>query len=355
MPDVNIHPVGSSEHAADVAALAARGTPVPAGHSPAYYAAAGRSTDVWCRLTDTAGHLVAGTAVRVDRSRKAPWMRLLRARHAGGFISALGQDGVPNWLDALRRHVPNPVRLSVQVYDLDEAARRSSTGALGAAGFAPEAMMRDYDRTLVLPLPDSEEELMAFISGSARRGIRQAEKAGFQVTQLTDASFAPRMLALHQLAHARTGGPGNALDFEALIALGATDPSSARVVGVLHPERSGPEQLVGFLVGLRGPANIAFYDVGGSDRAPDIRAITLGYPMMWSMLCWCMSVGVTAFDFGGVTPADQPDHPLAGISDFKRKFRGTEQTVSEDHAISIAPVQLRLLDFASRVFGRVRA
>jgi lipid II:glycine glycyltransferase (peptidoglycan interpeptide bridge formation enzyme) len=96
------------------------------------------------------------------------------------------------------------------------------------------------------------------------------------------------------------------------------------------------------------------YSTAGTERAPDIGAAPLGYGLVWALMTWAQSLGVPQFDFGGITPEDQPEHPLARISEFKRKFRGEEVRIASDWYLDIAPAQARLLDLTGQAMSMLR-
>ena len=75
------------------------------------------------------------------------------------------------------------------------------------------------------------------------------------------------------------------------------------------------------------------------------------YPVIWALIRWARDTGATWLDFGGVTESasESSNDPLAGISEFKRKFGGEELVIGEEWQFDAAPLRQRLVQSASRV------
>lgn len=138
-----------------------------------------------------------------------------------------------------------------------------------------------------------------------------------------------------------------------MILAAAADPFGSTVLGVFHPHRRGAEALVGFAQGTRAPS-AACYAIAGTERAADIGRAPLSYGLVWALLEWGQRLGSPWFDFGGVTTGSKMDDPLAGISDFKRKFGGEDCRIAAEYRIIINSLQNRLLVAAGRAIGTWR-
>ena len=353
MPDTTVvaFPAGGPEHQRGEESLARAGVRLPVVHR-AQGRPGGSSRDLWCEVRNRDGALTAGVVVKVEPSRKVPWLHLGRIRHAGQWLDALHADRSIETLVTLRRALrhknPRLARLSVHAYRLGESALEQLEGELRARGWQQEARERDYQRTSLVSLAGDTDALSARLAYSARRGIRGVEKGGWRVRRIEDAAMAPRLQFLHEQAHERTGGHASRVDLAAAVAASLADPTGSVVFGVYHPERTGPEALVGFVHGVLAEDAVV-YSTAGTERAPDIGAAPLGYGMIWAVMCWAQALGVPWFDFGGITPEDQPDHPLARISEFKRKFRGDELRNASDWFADLSRLDATVLRLAGRL------
>lgn len=345
---------GSPQHHADWQLLRERKAPLAAAHAPHVANEGDGASDLWCRVLGSDTSLITGITIAVARSRKLPAVRLGRMHFATPFLRQLDATGLRHFIVALSRVGAGPSLLSVHVYALGEHERMQAEQMLADAGFKREPVARTFHDTLLVPVGGSRDERLGRLSYAARRGIRQVANRGFRVEPLTDPALAPRVAWLNAEAHHRTGGHARAIDFSLAIRAAREDSVTSMVYGVFHPDRSANMALVGFAHGLVTGSSVV-YASAGTERAPDIGATPLSYGLVDALLEWTAARGFEYFDFGGITPADAPDHPLAGISEFKRKFRGLDAHVAADFRISVKPVSaamLRALEWPARVFGR---
>ena len=353
MPRLAFTSAGSDRHHRDCDALTERGVTIPFVHAPATARHAGRPDDLWCTLRDDDDAPLAGALVRVDRSRKLPWIRLARVEQVGRLLVAVderlegGTQTLAASLAAATRHLG---RLIVQCYSpfATELARQELL--CGRAGLRPTAPM-GYTRTLRLPLCSDEAQLIRHLSSSARRNVRALEASGFVVRPLTDPALGPRLQWLLERAHERTGGVTGRVDWSAMLRAAADDPSRSVLLGVFHPHRPPDAALVGFAQGTVTESAVA-YSVAGTERADDIGRTPLSYALLWALLRWAADAGHAWFDFGGVTPADEPDSPLAGISSFKRRFGGTECVMAAEWTVAPTALSGQLLRAAEGLLAR---
>lgn len=342
---------GSDAHQRDCDALTAEGVTVPFAHAVVTARCAARSRDVWCTIRTSTDTPVAGAVVRVDRSRKLPWISFARVEQAGRLLTAAQMlpKGIHGLVSGLRAGVPSLGRLTLHCYGLAGDTLAEYEAPLKRDGFVRAAPV-SYARTLVLPLTPDPDALLARLSSSARRNLKELETSGFEVAPLTDASVAPQLQRLLDAAHARTGGHASSTDWGAMLRAAASDPSRSIVLGVRHPARRPENALVGFAQGTVMDGAVS-YAVAGTERAPDIGRTPLSYALLWGLLRWAADQGHAWFDFGGITPENEPDHPLAGISAFKRRFGGEEREIAREFRASPHAVSGTLLALAEAVLA----
>lgn len=344
---------GSPQHFADWRLLRERNYPLAAAHAPHAVPAVGNMQDLWCRVLDDRETLVSGAVIAVARSRKLPIVRVGRMHFATPFLQRLGPRGVPRFIEALASYPEGPSSLSMHVYALDESDRVEAEGILKNAGFEREPQARSFHHTLLVSVEGSREERLTRLSYAARRGIRQVAGRGFRVQPIIDTALSPRVAWLNTEAHRRTGGNARAVDFSMAITAAREDPDNSIVLGVFHPERPEPVALVGFAHGLVSGSSVV-YASAGTERAEDIGATPLSYGLVDALLEWTAARGFAYFDFGGITPENTPEHPLARISEFKRKFRGRDAQVAADYRVAVRPFSaavLRALELPARLLG----
>jgi hypothetical protein len=353
MPRFEFVPAGSQHHTADDALLHGVHGLVPYVHCAVRAQCVVRAHDLWCRVLSDRGEFMAGGVVRIDRSRKLPWIRLARVEQIVPLVASLDTDSLITFVRALSDVVPSLAQVTVQVYSARPEVQADLGKRLRAAGFMREPMARSYEQTLLLPLSGGTEALAARLSSSARRNIRQAQGSGFKARPITDDRYGARLATLLQASHARTGGSAGAADFSAMIRAAAARPETSTVIGTFHPERTGVEALVGFAQGTVGHET-AMYAVAGTERSPEVGRTPLSYGLLWELLEWGRQRGLAWFDFGGVTAEADEGNPLAGISAFKRKFGGMDMAIAAEYRMITDPLQHRLLDLAARTVGGLR-
>jgi hypothetical protein len=353
MPTFAFVPAGSQQHVDDWASLSTSRGDAAFVHSVAWARARARPLDRWCRVLDDAGRLVTGAVIAIDRSRKLPWIQLARIPQATALLEACMPAQFGRFAEALCASAPRVARLTVQAYSADQASLTAQGAVLRAAGFEEEPSPRQYEHTLLLPLEGNRETLHARLSASARRNIRQVAESGFAVRPITDAAYAPRLAWLLQAAHHRTGGRAGGDELAAMIRAAVDDPHTSVLLGVFHPTRHGTDALIGFAQGTLAPA-AATYAVAGTERASDIGRMPISYALLWELIDWGRERSAPWFDFGGVTPEADTQHPLAGISSFKRKFGGRDSAVAAEFSLVTNPMQHRLLHAGALVVRQLR-
>lgn len=344
-------PAGDPQHLADWLLLRERRTPLAAAHAPPPAQVGRPGLDLWCRVLRENAELQAGAVISISRSRKLPLLRVGRIHFAGTLLDSLGPDDLPGFLEALTHHRHAPSLLSVHVYSVHEAERAGQEQRLLDAGFERDAEPRTFHHTLLVSVAGSADYRLSRLSYAARRGIRQVVERGFRVAPVEDVAAADRLAWLHSEAHRRTGAQPRAVDFARAIEAARHDPESSVVLGIQHPDRPVETALVGFAHGLATGSSV-IYGSAGTERAGDIGSTPLSYGLVARLLDWTAERGFDLFDFGGITPADQPEHPLAGISEFKRKFRGRDAHVASDFRVALRPMgaaMLRALELPARI------
>ncbi len=86
----------------------------------------------------------------------------------------------------------------------------------------------------------------------------------------------------------------------------------------------------------------AIYYFGASSSAPETRSLRAPYALQWAMILKAKALGATTYDFTGITPKDQPDHPYKGITQFKTRFGGYRDTYASGKEIVLRPWWYRL-------------
>jgi hypothetical protein len=356
--DLSISRCGSPEHQSDLERLAAAGIAVP--HEYASWCLHDSTAAwYWCRADHERWAHPAVFAVKVERSRALPGTRIGQVPRVGRALHEPTLAQLGTLLASASRRIPRLQRLDVQVFDEESQRRQRTEHSILAAGGLEHGSSRSYARTLVIPLPSSEDHaLLASLRPGARRRISKFQRdAPAEIRPITGDAYLHRLHALHAEAFARTGTHPPALRFADVI----RDAGFGRsiLLGTFLHGRPAPDDLVAFLW-CRLHGDHVTYDTAGSEKSEAVQGIPVAYPLLWEMLRWGAGNGARWADLGGVLPAGAvPGHPAAGISEFKRRFSEREQVVASEYRFEPRPIITRSAEavrqFAHRVRGIVRS
>lgn len=167
--------------------------------------------------------------------------------------------------------------------------------------------------TLRLNLRQSEEKIWAAMKPKARYNFRVACRQAVRVREITDPQAAPVFYRLLQKTTARAGfrGHGELFYQNFLRVLGPKQAS-------LFLATQGATPLAAVLLTFYG--DTATYYFGASDYR--FRALMAPYACQFAALLAARQRGYHFYDLLGIAPAGARQHPLAGVSTFKRKFGG---------------------------------
>lgn len=350
-PTTVLHRDGGAEWARCERELAEAGFSLPLS-----YRAAAAGVRPWTgswhlELRGADGRCRGGFPIRPRPLRVAPGHRVLRVERFGATVADADLGAAADALARLVRDDARTLRLDVELFSPDAAARAHVAGALAERGFHRATVPNVYVDTLRLDLAPGEDALFAALHRSARRNIREVEKQGLEVRPVTDPALAERLDALLADTLARTGGRHVPQDWTGRMRLAAAHPELGRMVGLFRRGRADADALLAFAWGCNHGDHGQYSDAA-STRAVDVR-IPLAYALLWDLVCWSRRNGAAWFDLGGVTRGTLGDDgdPLGGISDFKRFFTRDLVSVGEEWVLDSFTVRAR---FARAVHRRLQ-
>lgn len=329
----------------------ARGVPL-ALQARAHWARSLKESVWFVGLRDADGQPQWGFGVAATRSRALPGARILRVPRFGHGIPLAAVDAACAALGDVARGA-RALRLHVELYVPESHVRAALVEALGRGGFARAARSRSYERTVLIDLRSTEEQLLASFHRTGRQNIRALSKHLLECQAIEDSSLAGRMNELVAEAMARTGGRHFAVDWAAWIGFIAERPDLARLLGVFRKATSGPNALVGYVLGLRHGDTVE-YSVAASTRLAGTR-VPLLYAPTWQLMQWAKASGAATFDFGGITAGTTlTGDPVGGISDFKRCFSRNVVEVGGEFVLEPSPWRSAVASTVSAAVAVVR-
>lgn len=292
------------------------------------------------QLEDPEGRPAWQAAVTIYRPRHLPLFGHGVAHKLGPAASPADESaGLRLLRDLLRaqgdvltlRLQPRRIRLR-DLWDFEGRARHA-----GYSLCEPDGVTR----TVLCPLRESREALLAAMSPKTRRNLRSGERFAGGLRVLDDPIWVPACQAAVRAAALRTGvhldsrGGGGDRPLRALLRVAMERPDLVRVVGLFLPER--PTELVAFATACNHGL-VAEYMSAGSLPDPALRKLPFNYWLLGALFDWAREQGCAAFDMGGITEGG-PDDPLAGISAFKRHLstEADETEVGREMRISLQP------------------
>lgn len=183
--------------------------------------------------------------------------------------------------------------------------------------------------SLMLDLNLSEDELLAQTKRQARKALRLANDAGVTIEILNSETVKSKHIeqwdALNQDTTKRDGFFGHDKTYY------------NNFIKVLKPytylclaHHQGKTVAAAILTVCLGKA---IYYFGASSSDPSTRNLRAPYALQWAMILKAKALGAKTYDFTGITPVDQPNHPYKGITQFKTRFGGYRDTYANGREI----------------------
>jgi lipid II:glycine glycyltransferase (peptidoglycan interpeptide bridge formation enzyme) len=210
----------------------------------------------------------------------------------------------------------------------DAAAALQRLGARRTRSIQPEW-------TWILDLDVDEDALRRGLERGHRSRINAASRRGISVRTSADPSDIEVFIALQHRAGDHSGWRGRSAGYhraEARVLM----PSGAAALYIADVDGQPVAAAMGFDFGAT-----RHYAHATSDPVEG-RRLGAGPPLIWQMILDARSRGQTQFDFWGVTPDDDPKHPWAGFSAFKKGFGGRLVRRSGTWELPVRPARYRL-------------
>ncbi|NCS32315.1 peptidoglycan bridge formation glycyltransferase FemA/FemB family protein [bacterium] len=181
-------------------------------------------------------------------------------------------------------------------------------------GYRKAPMYFNAEYTMTLDLTQSEDELLSSMRKNTRYYVRKAQKQGVTVRISTDVSDLCKLFDVYNETVKRQGFVSYDKqffidEFEAF--------NKDGLIEILIAEHKGRVHAASLLVFYD---QMAFYHHSGStNEYGDEHA---QYALQWALIKRAKERGAKTYDFWGVAPTDNPNHPRAGLTFFKKGFGG---------------------------------
>jgi lipid II:glycine glycyltransferase (peptidoglycan interpeptide bridge formation enzyme) len=236
------------------------------------------------------------------------------------------------------------------------------------AGAAPPLPGKPFTRaaadvqppdTVIIDITQTEEEILGEMKEKWRYNIRLAGKKGVQVRR-AGAGELPVFYSLFRETARRDGLAIHSIDYYQTLFAHSRDYGSAGrelLTKIVLPETRlyiashEGEDLAAIITLFRGTEAVYLYGAS-SDRKRNLMAT---YLLQWQAMRDAKEAGCTRYDLFGIPPNNDPNHPMAGLYQFKTGFGGTiiHRPGSWDYVYR--PVVRLLFTMAERVRKTVRS
>lgn len=172
--------------------------------------------------------------------------------------------------------------------------------------------------TWVLDLDADEEALRAGLERGHRSRVNAAPRKGVEVRVSEDPhADVGRFLELMRRTTERAGFVAHPDDYYRAMVRVLASSGAARLYVA---EKDG--RAVSAAISFEHPrAGTRYYAHAAADQEVN-RKVGASVALVWRMILDARASGYRLFDFWGVAPEGEPDHPWASISHFKRSFGG---------------------------------
>lgn len=291
----------------------------------------------WGELYEQIGHTVERLALVVDGS-VVGIAQCLKMRSKRGSVLFVPHGPLlkePNdaWLDAFLKHIIVMGKKEgfwfVRVAPLVDRSPENKQ-AYAKRGFHDAPLYLTAENSWVLPIEKSEEELLSDMRKTTRYSIRKAEKDGGYIEHTTNEAAVEEFWKLNEITVAREGFtpfPKHMVreEFRAFHKTG-------NAVFLMGKVKETNELLASALILFTKDS--AFYHQGASVHSK----IPITYLLQWTAIQEAKKRGCKFYNFWGVASTDDPKHPWAGLTLFKKGFGGHQLDYLPEQDYPLSPL-----------------
>jgi len=183
-------------------------------------------------------------------------------------------------------------------------------------GFLPSVMHLHAERTWVLDLSLTEEEILAAMRKNTRYYVKRAPKDGVSVSMCFDRDAVEILYRLQQETVSRQ----HFVPFTHDYFMGLFEAFKANNEVALFTATFETQPIASAMVNYYGDSAVYHY----AASANEFSKLPGAYAILWAAIKEAKLRGCRYFNFWGVVGDDQEKHPWYGLSRFKKGFGGQE-------------------------------
>jgi lipid II:glycine glycyltransferase (peptidoglycan interpeptide bridge formation enzyme) len=183
-----------------------------------------------------------------------------------------------------------------------------------AAGFRPAPMHVHTELTWMLDIASSEEQIVSGMRKTTRHAVMRAMKAGIEVATTNKPADVARFWTLYEATARRHKFTPFSRHF---LSQQVTQFARHDRMFLVFASYQGEDLAAGIFMQV---GNTVFYHHGAS--LGSTTKLPAAHAVQWAAIQEAKRRGATKYNFWGIAPEDQPKHPFAGITVFKKGFGG---------------------------------
>jgi len=212
----------------------------------------------------------------------------------------------------------------------------------------PESFIKSFEEmqpehNWVLDITKSEDEILAGMKQKGRYNIKIAQNSNLTFT--SSAAKESQELDAFYEQYAKTGNRHkiafrNKKYFDDLLEI-LGGKGYARACTVWH----GKTPLASAIIIQYGEASLYLYG-GSSDEERNLMA---PYLLHWEIIKSAKTEGLKEYNFLGIAPDDNQNHPWAGITRFKKQFGGEQVNIEGSYDLPVKPLEYKVFKIAEQI------
>lgn len=215
-------------------------------------------------------------------------------------------------------------------------------------GFIKAARPTQPPQTWQIDLKRSEDDILKAMSSTNRNLFNTAGRKGIKFeTTYKQEELKTFLKMIHNMA-SRTGVKPHSDEYFKLMAKSLFPDQSAGLAFGYYKDKP----IVSALFFDDKKAKTRYYAHAGSfDEARKLQANS---PLLTYLIMDAKKKGMQTFDFYGVSPADDPNHPWAGFSRFKRSFGGLDKEFLGTWEFPLNKLNYKILNTGRKLAGKIK-
>lgn len=217
---------------------------------------------------------------------------------------------------------------------------------LARLGFKKSMTNTQAENRWILDITPDEDELLKNMRKNTRYSINRSKREGVTVQSSTDPKDFDKFWPIFEYTVQTQSFVPHSKSYYKKQFEAFSEDKQYRIYWATHKEKILAAALIPFY------GDSAYYLHAGSTS--EVKNTFPGHALIWQAIRGAKEEGLSYFDFWGIAPTDDPNHPWAGFTFFKQSFGGFRQDVVRAHDMPLTPIYpaIAILEGTRRMWGR---